>query len=604
MKNILVKTIVTSIVLSSLIACSNKDKHTDNIVSYQTPGAEKLQQSIIYNVTVKDQNLTVFESTPPLEKLCINYNCDGADNARKDKRSTAWTQFSFAEQASFTVKKNKVAGALSDIFVRPRRTENIDYKIIKKDLRNATITVQVLKPSAKLSIEYIDDRYHKVRELPLDGLMIFTDPLESKDLIKAPDIKSNDTYVVKYGESFDHSRANKATAVYFEAGVHELGYWEVPESVIHVYLAGGAYVKGAINSAMPYKRYQKGFKVTGRGIVSGEAFPWRADKRQNGIVPCINDKGEAIDCWFNTVKLLQVGTDQYYVDGVTFVNAPSYVITGFKDDNIVWNSNDGYGEDAPEKDPIGDDIFTEEAHYSGTLNNFKVLGNWRWNGDGAAIHANSTIKNCFISAFDDAFKTYSTNGKVRDCVIWQGDNGAIFQFGWYAKDISNLEVENLDIIHAEQTGRNQNAGIFNFADRGYNRVDPASRKSLDNSTFKNIWVEGPLTRIVGLENKQVKNQSFRNITFENIFIERLINDEEILTYAPLGNGAYKPGSVDWRGLPVVRPSSIINDSGEHGEIKNIVFKNLVIGGTKVTNANAKSVGLFTIIGAKDQVHFH
>ncbi|WP_172656523.1 hypothetical protein [Catenovulum maritimum] len=585
-------------------ACSSqKNLVPSHAVTYSTPGIEQLNTSEIYQVWVDQKPLQVFESKPPTERLCLTLGCDGADTARQQKRTMAWTNFSFEHKAKIKVVKQKFAGSLTDIIVRPKSGLNRDYKIVSKDLAKAEIVVEVINTNSKISIEYIDDRYLAFRQIPLDGLMIFADQLETKDISKQPNQLDPKTYVVEYGAEFNFEQASQSSRVYFAPGVHHLGYWEIPEAVKHVYLAGGAYVLGALNSAVPAKRFQKGFTVSGRGVISGEHFPWRADKRKKGLEPCVNDKGEAVDCWFNTVKLLQLGTDKYLLEGITFVNAPSYVITGFTDGDIAWNANDGEGNSQAHKDPLKNALYTEELLYSGMLSNFKVLGNWRWNGDGAAIHANSRIQDCFISPFDDAFKTYSSNGTVEDCVIWQTDNGAVFQFGWYPKTVSGLKVNNLDIIHAEWTGRNQNWGIFNFADRGYASGSKNILKVIKDSSFSNIRAEGPVARIIGLENQVVKNQAFENLLFENIWVEHLLTDEEAKVLVEQGNGIIEMESLDWSGNPVGRPANMINDSGDIGYIKNIQFKNLVINKTKITNENAKTLGQFTIKTQGKQVYF-
>lgn len=597
-----------AIVASLLISGCGEDQKpaaqqaSSHVEIYTNPAADQVAQSSIYSVTVNEQDLMLFESRPPKERRCKREGCDGADAARKANRTQAWGNFSFEGKATVKVVKEVAAGEVKDIIIRPKRGAGVDYKVVSKDLKNRTVTLDVFKTNAKLSVEFVDDRYIEYREIPFDSLLIFADQLESKDHAKVPAADAKETYLVKNGEAFSREKAAKAKTVYFDAGVHPIGYWEVPESVMHVYLAGGSYVKGAINSALEHKRFQKGFTVSGRGVLSGEDFPWRPDKRKQGKDSCWRN-GEAFDCWFQGVKMLQMGTDKYVFEGITIANAPHYVVTGFRDDNIAWNAHTPEGEDDPANDPLGEGLFTEEDDYSGIMSNFKVLGNWRWNGDGTAILRNSLVKDCFISPFDDAFKTYSDGGTVKDCVIWQTDNGAVFQFGWYPKNMSGLHIENLDLIHAEWTGRNQNWGIFNFADRGGNRGPTDRMFWMENSVFKNIYAEGPVTRVIALENAVVKQQGFRNLTFENIQLEYLVGEDKIEWLTTQGNGTINMTRKDWFGYPVGRPANIVKDYSGQGNISNILVKDLVIGGTKVTAENATTFGQFTLGGSDTMIRF-
>ena len=562
----------------------------------ETPGLQPSQRSDLYHVSIGGEPLTVYVSRPPAQRLCNSTGCDGADHVRSDQRSLAWTNFSFVTPTNVVVGKMPgTGGTLRDIQVRPSSGLGVDFTIVRKDIPAGEIEIRVIMPNSKLSVEYIDDRYDAFRELPKDGLLVFADQDESLDDYPPPDKSAPDVYVVAYGSPFNRNLAAQATAVYFEPGVHNLGYWEVPASVMHVYLADGAYVLGAINSAVAAKRTQAGFRVTGRGVLSGEAFPWRADKRSNGLQPCRDANGAVYDCWFDAVKLLQVGTDKFFVQGVTFANAPHWVIGGFKDTNIAWNAHDANGNDDPLNDPLGYGLYSEEANFSGSMSNVKVLGNWRWNNDGIGVLRNTAVKDCFVSAFDDAFKLFNNGGSVRNCVVWQMDNGSVFQLGWFAKGVTGLAVQDIDVMHAEWTGLNQNWGLVNFADRGWN----GSPRTIENSSFKDVRIEGPATRVVGLENRVITRQSFRNLTFENVRVDHLVTPEELIALAPMGNGA-----IDLSDVNNVRPPNIINDASAEATITGIVFRNFVIDDQLITAQNAQTVGQFAILGASTQVSFN
>lgn len=107
---------------------------------------------------------------------------------------------------------------------------------------------------------------------------------------------------------------------------------------------------------------------------------------------------------------------------------------------------------------------------TGTLSGFKMVSAWIYNNDGLPnpSGASSSISNCFIHADDDAFKIYNSGSTIHNCVIWQGYNGAVFQFGWFPKTVNNVTVSNVDVIHCYLWyGNGQSSrSIFSFADAG------------------------------------------------------------------------------------------------------------------------------------------
>ena len=75
----------------------------------------------------------------------------------------------------------------------------------------------------------------------------------------------------------------------------------------------------------------------------------------------------------------------------------------------------------------------------------------------------STVSNAFIHANDDALKLYKNGGRVKNCVIWQSNNGTVFQFGWFPKSVCDVKVSDVDVIHfGNWYGANQsNRAVFN-----------------------------------------------------------------------------------------------------------------------------------------------
>ena len=52
----------------------------------------------------------------------------------------------------------------------------------------------------------------------------------------------------------------------------------------------------------------------------------------------------------------------------------------------------------------------------------------------------------FVNAMDDSFKVFFENGRISNCVVWQGMNGSVFQYGWYRKNASGNQITDMDII--------------------------------------------------------------------------------------------------------------------------------------------------------------
>ncbi|ATO12438.1 hypothetical protein CO540_00105 [Micromonospora sp. WMMA2032] len=509
----------------------------------KTPGLPAGDKSSIYAVSVEGKTPSVYR-TAPKARTCSSTNCDGGDYARADNRSFNWSSFWFpvGTTPTVTVTRTAAAGAVTDIKVRGTG----DYTIVSKDLAARQIKIRVNRPKAKLSVEFIDNRYDSLRQLPLDGMLLFAD--DSRAAVADPSRTAPDTYVVNPGATFDRSRAARSTTVIFTRGVHDLGYWPVPDSVQRVHLAGGAYVKGAIDSATVSKSTQQGFTVTGRGVLSGEDFDWRADKRTNGTTSC------SYDCWEYTVKMVQLGTDKFRFHDVTVVNAPHWVVTGHRDNEITAKQGD------------------DESRFTGTISDVKVLGNWGWNGDGIPALTGTTISDSFVSAFDDAFKLYSSNATIKNNTLWQMDNGAVFQLGWFAKTISNITATNNTLLHTEWTGTNSNWGLLNYQEAG-------GSGAISNVSVTGTRIMGPTTRVVALSNTSA-SQAFRDITLADTRVDRLYSLAEI-------NSLRGNGSKDL-------PRNLVKQAKAPLEL---TITNLTIGGTRITSANARTDGGFDITGS-------
>jgi len=114
-------------------------------------------------------------------------------------------------------------------------------------------------------------------------------------------------------------------------------------------------------------------------------------------------------------------------------------------------------------------------------------------------------------------KLYVSNTVVRDCVIWQLENGAPFQISWnMPSDNRGFHVKNIDIIRIEHEWKNKNLAVFDSIHGG--------RGHMSNYLFEDIRIENANWRLFYLTLDQnefadsskgmgrISNLTFRNIT--------------------------------------------------------------------------------------------
>lgn len=323
--------------------------------------------------------------------------------------------------------------------------------------------------------------------------------------------------------------------VVFAPGVHDLGYWEVPNNVEHVHLEPGTVVFGALDvlpqgrapgafdvntvyrDAWAKETLRAEFKLTGAGILSGAKLPWHLKKdfsyHQN-------------DHWWQHVKLVQLPVEKITLRDVTLVDAPYWTVSFLND---------------------------ADARSRGVFANFKIVGAWTYNNDGLPVPGGtgSIVRDAFIHADDDALKLYHSGGRVENCVVWQNNNGAVFQFGWFPKTVRDVRVRGVDVIHNENWyGVNQvNRAVFNYADAG-------GRGVIEDIHFEDIAIEGKVLRAFGF--KAMGGQALRGWQFKNVSV-----------------GALGAGQLGGPGRNYF-----------HGDISGFHFDGFTIGGKKITASEA------------------
>lgn len=447
------------------------------------------------------------------EPSFVNFDIsrDSGGGARDEAGKTfSWTTFETRTPA--TVRVRRLEGGFESVVLRPER-----YGI--KATRVADDTVELtLKPGQKLSVEFdteVKEWCYTGSPYGLrcikDALLLFADPRKATSAIAG--ISPSDIYRVEPGSHEELQavsggsglQAGRSTlgdcngkrVVVFPPGVYDIGYWQVPNNIEHVHLEGGALVFGALDviprGRAPFhdaatinhvyrddwrgETLRAAFSLTGPGIISGAKLPWHLKKDFS----CTSG-----DDWWAHVKVVQLAVEQVTLDDVTIANSPHWVLS-FINDN--------------------------DERTQGTFDNFKMVGAWTYNNDGLPNPAGSesSISNCFIHADDDAFKIYNSGSSIENCVVWQNNNGAVFQFGWFPKTVNDVTVSNVDIIHFENWyGVGQvNRALFNYADSGGNGT-------IHGIEFNNINVEGPILRLFGFH--CIGGQVIRDIKFNNLSV--------------------------------------------------------------------------------------
>lgn len=360
-------------------------------------------------------------------------------------------------------------------------------KDFQAELKDDVITLQA-KPYDKIWVEINSNKQHP--------LLIFANP------IKEP---------VPEG------------AIYFPAGVHNIGQAYKVENNTVLYLDYGAYLIGSLDITQ-----SDNVKVMGYGILSGEY--------KSGAEVMAETQNSAI--WDEFVKYFMIrGNPQgenIELHGICIINSPCY------------NSQD-----------------------INEFQNVKVISPWMYCSDG--FHARPTatrkgvVNRCFAFCGDDIFyMNYSWKGdlEITDC-FGASTNNNVFLIGYWGWDMSHNYQGIAKNIYVKPMMQKDTIGnaVFRAV------IDGAtSETGFKNQHYENIYVEGnllvPLISISNTLYPWPEQQHYNKLgnlydcTFKNITV----------------SGRQYSYSLLW-GLD------------ENNGISNVVFENLTFQGVKVTEEN-------------------
>ncbi|WP_407709070.1 family 49 glycosyl hydrolase [Arthrobacter nitrophenolicus] len=452
-----------------------------------------------------------YMSIPRSGKGKINYTePDGAEFSSSARLSMSWSSFEYATDVWVDVKllTGQAITSTEQVTIRPSK-----YAFEKQLVDSSTVRVKVPYAASgyRFSVEFAPQNFTAYNDMsgtsgvltedpggdnraihtePRNSMMIFAEPVltgaEAERVI--PTAASG---TVKYPEEGLVNNLEQVTEdiIYFRPGTYYMGSGyraELPANVKWIYLAPGAYVKGAFyfgNST------QGVYKVTGRGVLSGEQYVYEADTA-NGF-----NHSSGVNCHNTCVKMLQFSSSssmQQYLDveGITISEPPYHSF-------VIYGPPNAYDMEM-------------------RVDNYKQVGSWYWQTDGLELYEGSRMNNTFFHANDDVLKLYHSNVTVDNTVIWKNENGPVIQWGWEPHTIENVVVTDTDVIHNRMYWKDAkyNTCIINSSSYwgnmgATNTADTA--KTVKNFRLENINVEGTTNcavRIYALantENIHIKN---------------------------------------------------------------------------------------------------
>ncbi|KAG7294581.1 hypothetical protein NEMBOFW57_004657 [Staphylotrichum longicolle] len=400
----------------------------------------------------------------------------------------AWSQFEYSANADVKILPRDGTSFPGPSGVKVRPT-SIGYDVRSSGDGGIIIRVPRDPNGRRFSVEFDNDLFtyrsngtnyvtsggDVVGVEPRNALLIFASPFLPDDMV--PRIDAPDTKVMTPGP-INQGDWGSSSVLYFPPGVYWMnsnpqgGAPRIGENHIRlspntrwVYLAPGAYVKGAIEYTT-----KSDFYATGHGVLSGEHYVYQANPATE--YQALKSDSTSLRMWGHNAL---GGGQTWYCQGPT-INAPPF------------NTMDFYGS----------------ADITTRISDYKQVGAFFFQTDGPQLYPNSQVHDVFYHVNDDAIKTYYSGASLTRATIWKGHNDPVIQMGWDTRDVSGVTLQDIHIIHtryikSETYVPSAIIGASPFYRRG-RAVDSSKAVSL---TIKNLVCEGvcpALMRITPLQN--------------------------------------------------------------------------------------------------------
>ncbi|KAI1360506.1 dextranase [Xylaria arbuscula] len=551
--------------------------HETGEINYETPVQHgNVRQSHVYSAWVKSTtdadetyyNSFVYETIPrngqgniviPGDPTSVTTEDDGVTVEEAVWITMAWTQFLYDSDAwvKISLRGSTTNVTAADVTIRP---DNLGVQVTDDGANRIYILVPYSDAGLRFSVEFSDNLYtyrdscatpvcdfvqnwnpdgaYYVSEFtddnavmgtePHDALLIFASPRSTADLV--PDASAPETYVVYPGDVPVSELASATnTNLYFMPGVHEMSATQhliLSSSFNWVYLSPGSYIKGAIE----FTTSSASIRATGVGVLSGEKYVYQANTAEN--YTNVKSNGDSLRIWSGRSA---AGVEQTFtLTGVT-TNAPPFNSIDFEGDL--------------------DSIKIVQEDY-------KQVGAFFGQTDGATLYSGARVSGVFYHSGDDTIKTYGSGITVRDIVVWKTKTAPIIQYGWAARDMANVLVDGVDVIHMRYSSNGSHPSIIG-ANQIYN-VDETDTSTADlsrtvrNATFRNIrasGVGGNLMRLVPLAHHE-------DVRLENISLEQ---------FSVRSNGIYESQFPVWT-----------DADGQRVSVSGFVINNFTVGGVTIS----------------------
>ena len=543
--------------------------HNSGEINTKTPVENgNVRQSHLFSVQVASagtsggsSNSFVYETIPrngngnigtpgDLSSICNGNNCNPDDQITIEPDigvTMAWTQFLYGSDAVVQITRSDGKSVSADnVVIRPTNLNfqktssgntlsitvpynangyrfSVEFQDDLWTYRNAgpgidSHYVQNVNPNGVNYVQQYDDSMPIVGVEPLNSLLIFASPFPSSDMVPSNEA---DIYHVQPGLVSNLAQVTNSI-LYFGPGVYWMtgeSHAALSQSVSWVYFAPGSYVKGAIE----YTSSALNLKATGFGVLSGEQYVYQANTAQG--YRNVKSDDSSLKMWRGESADGMTWT----VNGVT-LNAPPF------------NSMDFYGNV---------DTFSVQA------SDYKQVGAFFGQTDGMEIYPNSHVRDVFYHVGDDGIKTYYSNVLAERLTVWKTNNAPIAQFGWYPRDLNNITIDSVNVIHSRyisQAGPYPRALVASAA--SYLDTSSTSKaditKHLSNYVVSNWRSEGVSPALLGIN----PLENIDTMTFENIWVEKLAPDTTLVDTStftkftddshgntPITLGANSPGNL-------------------------------------------------------------
>ncbi|MFD6132636.1 family 49 glycosyl hydrolase [Streptomyces diastaticus] len=552
--------------------------HENNDPKDDGPVADdKVRRSTFYDVKVATEDAPAtrydsftYMSLPRSGKEKAGYSDeDGAEFASSAGLTMSWSSFQYTSDVwvDVTLRSGQTVSSADEVSIRP---SSLDFE--KELVDDTTVRVKVPYDAKgyRFSVEFDPQLYTSYNDMsgpadeagklttdagegnravhtePRNSMMVFAEPMpagaEKERLV--PTEESGSIHYPKQGEVTDLGSVDEEI-LYFRPGTYTMGSKQhavLPPNVKWVYLAPGAYVKGAFRFLHDN---QDLYKVTGAGVLSGEQYVYEADTDND-----YEHRDGASNCHASCVKMLQFESadsrpQHLDLQGVTIADPPyhSFVVYG------------------------------DEQSFEMRVDHYKQVGSWYWQTDGIELYRGSTMKNTFFNANDDVLKMYHSDVTIDNTVIWKNENGPVVQWGWGPRDIDNVRVSDTHVIHNRMYWKDvkYNTCVLNSSSHwedmeATDRADPQAR--IKNMTFENITVEGMTNCAIRV---------FAMSSTENIHVKNL-KIESWNELGPRSQASLLKRLSDTDGQKVT-----LGD--EAGEGNGIKLENYTVGGTPIDKSD-------------------